>query len=115
MLVECTEENSNYYYTNGKKICFKNTYLCPNELPYLNKNSHECMDQIEPNHQTNDSDDGSNNTLVIVLSICIVIVVIAIIIVIIWRNKNRNNNNSNSLIERIQTVTKGELTSKEKD
>ena len=36
MLVKCTEKNSNYYIngTNSKKICFKNTLSCPDELPY---------------------------------------------------------------------------------
>ena len=43
-LVKCDDGNSNYYInaTNNKRICFKNTYNCPDDYPYLNISTHEC-------------------------------------------------------------------------
>ena len=49
-LVKCDDSNSNYYIntTNNKKICFKNTYKCPDDYPYLNISTHECRNYTPP-------------------------------------------------------------------
>ena len=38
-LYECNNTNSKYYFNltdNNKRICFKFSYPCPSEYPYLN-------------------------------------------------------------------------------
>ena len=49
-LVECDNSNSRFYIniTNNKKICFKSTYECPSEYPYLNISSNECHNYTFP-------------------------------------------------------------------
>ena len=49
-LVQCTPSNSKFYtnITTNKKICFKNTYNCPNEYPYWNTTTNECQKYIPP-------------------------------------------------------------------
>ena len=44
-LMECTYENSKFYYntTDGKKYCFKYEYPCPPPYPSLNETTHECL------------------------------------------------------------------------
>ena len=49
-LVKCNNTNSKFYINleNNKTICFKNTYKCPFEYPYLNISSNECKNYIPP-------------------------------------------------------------------
>ena len=41
---ECNYNNSNFYFdiSNNKSICFKNTFLCPDDYPFLIISTHEC-------------------------------------------------------------------------
>ena len=41
---ECNYNNSNFYIdtSNNKSICFKKTFLCPEDYPFLIKSTHEC-------------------------------------------------------------------------
>ena len=49
-LVKCNSTNSNFYLnlTDNKRICFKRTYRCPSEYPYLNTTTHECLNITVP-------------------------------------------------------------------
>ena len=45
-LYECNNTNSKYYFNltdNNKRICFKFSYPCPSEYPYLNTSTNECL------------------------------------------------------------------------
>ena len=49
-LVQCNETNSKFYLnlTDNKRICFKNTYRCPDEYPFLNETNKECVNLTFP-------------------------------------------------------------------
>ena len=49
-LIQCTDSNSKYYINreNNKKICFKITYDCPNDYPYLNISNNQCQNYFPP-------------------------------------------------------------------
>ena len=65
-LIVCTNDNSNYYYNNdGKKICFKKSYSCPSDHPYLNYTTNECQNYTTLclyNKFMNDECSFENNT-----------------------------------------------------
>ena len=50
ILVECTSSNSKYYIDieTNKRICFKNTYSCPETYPFLNISTNECHNNPIP-------------------------------------------------------------------
>ena len=50
ILVECTSSNSKYYtdLETNKRICFKNTYSCPESNPYYNILTNECQNNPIP-------------------------------------------------------------------
>ena len=49
-LVKCNNTNSKYFINeaNNKKICFKITYDCPSDYPYLNISLNECKNYSPP-------------------------------------------------------------------
>ena len=44
-IIKCNSTNSKFYFniTSNKTICFKSTYDCPDEYPYLNTTTNECQ------------------------------------------------------------------------
>ena len=50
-LVKCDSSNSKFYYNitdNNKKICFNNLLECPDEYPFLNETTFECLNYTPP-------------------------------------------------------------------
>ena len=49
-LAQCNNSNSKFYInlTDSKKICFKSSYECPEEYPFLNTTNNECINITFP-------------------------------------------------------------------